>query len=128
MTTTITIALIITVTVVLIGWDIYVATNKTKGDTETEVIRGWSRLFPALPYSLGVVLGHFSADHVRIVDSFAVGLGICVAVGVVLIAWSVIVGMGKGSKALVRAHEFVSRRRYVPALVGYLFGGLFWGP
>ena len=87
-------------------------------------IWGWSRLFPTLPYALGAVLGHFIAGGFHIVESFAA----VIVVGLVLLAWSILVGLGKASTKLVRAHEFVSRRRYVPALLGFLVGGLFWGP
>lgn len=128
MTRSITVGLLITVTIVLIAWDIYVASNKTEGDTETEVLRSWSRLFPTLPYALGVVLGHFSADGFRLVEGFIEGLSFCISGGLLLLAWSIAVGMGYAHERLVRGHEFLSRRRYVPALLGYAAGGIFWGP
>ena len=55
---TITISILAAVTLLLIAWDIYVATNKQKGDTISEVVLGFARRHPVIPFALGVLMGH----------------------------------------------------------------------
>jgi hypothetical protein len=58
--TFVTITMIITVTIVLIVWDIYVALNNipNRQDTISGVLMEWSKRFIALPYISGIVVGH----------------------------------------------------------------------
>lgn len=53
-----TIAILIVIAVLLIAWDIYVATNKKKGDTISEVTLDFARRHPVIPFLLGVLCGH----------------------------------------------------------------------
>ncbi len=53
-----TIGLLIFVTVLLIGWDIYVFTNETAGDTISEVLWEAGRRWWSLPFAFGFLMGH----------------------------------------------------------------------
>jgi hypothetical protein len=54
----VTISILITVAVLLIGWDIYVAISPPSGDTISEVILGFSRKHPVVGFAFGVLMGH----------------------------------------------------------------------
>jgi hypothetical protein len=54
----ITIALMAVATVLLVVWDIYVATNREPGDTISEILLGWARRIAFIPYAAGVISGH----------------------------------------------------------------------
>lgn len=54
-----TIAILLGITALLIGWDIYVALTPQKGDTISEVIRDWAFAHPVIPFALGVLCGHW---------------------------------------------------------------------
>lgn len=58
MTRPITIAILAAVTLLLIVWDIYAATNKDKRDTISVVLLDFARRRPVLPFALGVIMGH----------------------------------------------------------------------
>lgn len=53
-----TIGILAGVTVLLIAWDIYAAANKERGDTISEVVLGFARRHPVIPFLLGVLAGH----------------------------------------------------------------------
>jgi uncharacterized membrane protein len=44
--------------VLLIGWDIVVAVNKIPGDTISEIVLGYARSSPIIPFAFGVLMGH----------------------------------------------------------------------
>lgn len=53
-----TIGILLFVTFGLIAWDIYVATNREKRDTISVVMLDTARKHPAIPFLLGVIMGH----------------------------------------------------------------------
>ena len=53
-----TIGILVGVTLLLIVWDVYAATNKERGDTISEVVLGFARRHPVIPFLLGVLMGH----------------------------------------------------------------------
>jgi len=53
-----TIAILAGVSLLLIVWDIYAATNKERGDTISEVVLDFARRHPVIPFLLGVLMGH----------------------------------------------------------------------
>lgn len=53
-----TILILIVMTALLVVWDILAASNKTPGDTITEVIRDVSHRWPILPFAAGLLCGH----------------------------------------------------------------------
>ena len=55
----VTIAMMIFVTVVVIGWDIFVATNQVAGDTVSELQIWAGQRFLLLPHAWGTLMGHF---------------------------------------------------------------------
>jgi hypothetical protein len=57
-TRTATVWILIAITIVLIVWDIWVAVEPTDGDTISEVVLGWARRTPALPFAVGFLCGH----------------------------------------------------------------------
>jgi hypothetical protein len=125
-TRAITIGLILFTVTALVIWDIYVATNKEEGDTESEVIRDWSR-YPALPYGLGALLGHWTLVGFRILESGFHGLFAVLGIGALLLAWSLLVQFHITRGAAARLHAYIARRRYLPAIFGYVTGGFLWG-
>lgn len=56
----ITIAILLAVTLVLVLWDIwvYVIQPEYGGGTISEVVLGFARRHPVLPFAIGVVCGH----------------------------------------------------------------------
>jgi len=60
----ITIGILVTLALLLIGWDIFVAANDTKGDTISEVFLYFSK-HPVLPFAAGVVMGHLCWPQYR---------------------------------------------------------------
>lgn len=56
-----TILIIVGVTVALIIYDIAIAYTK-KDRTITQVIQKYSKEYPAIPFALGFLMGHFFAD------------------------------------------------------------------
>lgn len=55
----VTTTLIAVTIVVWVLWDLYVALNGHRGDTESEVIRTFSNRHFAFPLIIGIVMGHF---------------------------------------------------------------------
>lgn len=53
-----TIGLLVGVTALLIGWDVYVALTPQRGDTISEVVLSWAKQRPVIPFGLGVLMGH----------------------------------------------------------------------
>jgi len=53
-----TIGILVGVTLLLIAWDIYAAMNKKRDDTISEVVLGFARRHPVIPFLLGVLAGH----------------------------------------------------------------------
>ena len=47
------------VTAIIIGFDIWLASNGVPGDTISVVIHKWAILAPFIPYVWGVLTGHF---------------------------------------------------------------------
>lgn len=54
----VTVGIVLGVVVLLIAWDLVVATNAVDGDTISEVVAGWSWRWSTVPYGVGVVAGH----------------------------------------------------------------------
>ena len=57
MTRKITISILVAVTALLIGWDIWAYVEPTRGDTISEVFLYFSQ-HPVLPFAFGVLAGH----------------------------------------------------------------------
>lgn len=57
----------VSVFVVIVGFDIVLAVNATKGDTFSEIIRDFSYRLAAIPWGTGLVMGHWfwSGNRVR---------------------------------------------------------------
>lgn len=53
-----TIGILAVVTILLIAWDVYAATNKERGDTISEVVLAFARRHPVIPFLMGVLMGH----------------------------------------------------------------------
>jgi hypothetical protein len=58
LTAKITACIIVGVTIGLIGWDIYVASDGIAGDTISEIMLKVAKDHPIVPFALGVVIGH----------------------------------------------------------------------
>ena len=50
--------LLVGVGALLVGWDIYVASNSINGDTISEITLAFARKHPVVPFALGVLMGH----------------------------------------------------------------------
>lgn len=50
--------LLLATAVILIGVDIYWASNRVPGDTISEVILAYARMHPVIPFAFGVLMGH----------------------------------------------------------------------
>lgn len=56
---TTTIVVLAVTAAVLVGWDVYVATNDEPGDTISELVYAWSTDHLLVPVAFGVLVGHF---------------------------------------------------------------------
>ena len=96
--------------------DVFLAKNRKPGDTWTEIIRDWSSRLLAVPFVLGVLLGHFfwpwSVARLPGVPGIAVVLGVAVS----LVALS-----------LRQGTVYPRREQFVAACSGIILGGVFWG-
>jgi uncharacterized membrane protein len=54
----ITVIVILTAIVALIGWDIYAVANSESGDTISHVVLAASLKRPAIPFAVGFICGH----------------------------------------------------------------------
>lgn len=108
----------------LIAYDIFVAANKEKGDTISEVVRDRIN-YPVIPFALGAILGHWTALGWRLLDSGLTGLFILLAIGGIMGLWSRRVS--DKNRPFKEAHNWLGDRPYVAAIAGYLLGALLWG-
>jgi hypothetical protein len=47
------------VIVLLVGaWDIYASSKGNAGQTVSDVMFGWAKMYPIMPLTIGVILGH----------------------------------------------------------------------
>ena len=122
----ITMALVVGTLIIWLVYDIFVASNKKLGDTESEVIRDYT-VYPVIPAAMGAVLGHWTILGYRIIDNSFSGLLILLGIGSVLILWSALAKNGKGGQSLINAHKYAEKRPYIPTIIGYALGGLLWG-
>jgi hypothetical protein len=53
-----TLIILAAVVVILVGWDIYAAFSKEKGDTISSLLLEWSSRKPVIALAIGVILGH----------------------------------------------------------------------
>jgi hypothetical protein len=99
--------------VVLIGWDIFAATNKTKGDTESEIVfmLAVTQGHWGIATALGGIVGHFVSQQRRQMHLLAsVGYGLCICGGFELLGQ--LSGFRHGAA--------------VSSLVGFIYGYIFW--
>jgi hypothetical protein len=54
----ITTGIMVAAIVVLVIWDIYVATNPIPGDTISEITLNFARHHPVIPLIIGIIVGH----------------------------------------------------------------------
>lgn len=69
-----TVAILLAVVAILIGWDIYVAVSESAvapgaGGTISEVTLAFAQHHPVLPFLIGVVCGHLLWPQVRKPDA-----------------------------------------------------------
>ena len=126
---------IIATVAIWIIWDIVVATNRRRGDTESEVIRDYT-IYPILPAALGTVCGHWTLLGHSLFEDWT-GFWILLGIGALLVLWSALVvyEIRKNKRfnpdykrsILRKAHGWVSKRAYIPFASGYLLGAFLWG-
>jgi hypothetical protein len=58
MTKKITITILIAVTALVVGWDIYAAINSATGDTVSELLGALATKHMTLPFAIGFISGH----------------------------------------------------------------------
>lgn len=51
--------LMLSVTAVLLAWDVVAATNSTRGDTISEQLTAAAHRWPILPFLFGMLIGHW---------------------------------------------------------------------
>jgi hypothetical protein len=54
----ITSGILIAVTIGLIVWDIFMATNPIQGDTISEIVLNFAFSNPSIPFAFGCLMGH----------------------------------------------------------------------
>jgi len=110
--------------VILIGWDIYLATNSQTGDTISEVVQFWSMRHPIFAYAYGILGGHFFWPGPSFVTVHTTGwqnLGIILCTGVIVVILDLI-HLKTGWFAI----SFVERWPVVIMLVAVPIGHIFW--
>jgi len=86
--------LMVSAALVLIAWDVVVATTPPKGDTMSEVLLGWAWQWSILPFGWGVIAGHLFWTVDRVVykwERIAILWGILIAILLLDVAIPVIV-------------------------------------
>jgi hypothetical protein len=72
MSNTVTLMIMVSAFVMLVGFDIWFATDAKKGNTYSENIRKWGRLWPPFKlifcFALGLLAGHFFWSPVEYVN------------------------------------------------------------
>ena len=101
---------------ILLGIDVYLATNNVPGDTWSQLLRRWGEGTPLIAWTCGVLMGHWFHP-----DSWKPLLGQPTSV-MILIWFTVTLGIiGLGFRAI--GHPLPSWMVLLPA---FLAGGLFW--
>ena len=112
----ITIALLILILSVLIGWDIVVASNSQQGDTFTEVIQQGASRYLGIAYAFGAFTGHLFWPRNRSSSR--------------LVYWGSFAALILSAGALLWFHEFARKiffdHTIVAVLVGLPMGVLLW--
>lgn len=86
----IVIAIGLTLVAALIGIDIYLAADSVKGNTWSEIIRMWAKYTPLVPWTIGVLTGHFFHPF----DNFRAVLGQPASIAVLIWLTGVVGIMG----------------------------------
>ena len=110
---------------VWLAWDIFVASNSTPGDTESEITRDYT-IYPALPALLGGLLGHWTFWEVRLGPDPWGMIG-CILCIFLLIGWSALTKNNMGPQTLINIHMFASRHPVLVVATSYIIGGVLWG-
>jgi hypothetical protein len=101
----------------IIGLDVWLALDSTKGNTWSEIIRTWSRKTLLLPWAWGVLAGHwfhwFDARIMERPGSIVLLLWTTIAIGIV----STIPAINGSYSALLAT-----------LVMGFLSGAFFWSP
>lgn len=53
-----TLIILASVIVILVGWDIYAAFSKEQGDTISSLVLAWSSRKPIIALAVGIIIGH----------------------------------------------------------------------
>jgi hypothetical protein len=93
-------------------WDIYVASNRRSGDTESEVIRDFALKHPSFALAVGVLMGHFFWNVTEPIASWRSTVGLPVLGALAL----TIDLLGKTPRV----------SSVVPCLIGIVLGRLLW--
>lgn len=102
----ITIAIMIVVIAIVVGWDLVVAVNSIKGDTISEIIQKISYEHPVVPLIFGTLGSHFFWAGKPLFDHYSrylilIGIGIATAIaGIWTVSicplWPILIGIPLG--------------------------------
>lgn len=92
MSVKIVIAIGLILVAMLIGIDIYLATDSVKGNTWSEIIRMWSKHTTLVPWLMGILTGHFLHPY----DNFRAVLGQPASIAVLLWLTGIVGILGLG--------------------------------
>lgn len=98
-------------TVVILGYDVIVATNEAKGDTISELTLSFSWRWSIIPWSWGVVVGHLTWPVKELQHKWYKIYGLW-AISAVLL--------------LINILDLVQIIAVVPAILGFLAGHFLW--
>lgn len=100
---------------ILVGLDVYFATDKVPHNTWSEIIRHWAKHAPLVPYICGVLSGHFFHPNTKSI----LGQPHSIALLIWTACFIGVVGLGL-------YHNGISPPLWLVFLLGCVAGALLW--
>lgn len=107
----ITSIVIIVVSILVIIFDIYLATNKHAGDTISDVLLGWAYKVSIVPYLAGILMGHLFIPRKKTIKMKHIT------------RISILGGVGLSTLILMIASWY---HPSIPLIIGIAAGAIFW--
>ena len=109
------------VTVALIGWDIYVATNTLEGDTISEIMLLFAQKRMIVPMFFGVLMGHWFWPRAYRLVPWQWTIGVLCGVTLLVVGWDIIDHHWNS-----RVYDFLVKWPILIVTAGTFIGHFFW--
>lgn len=125
----ITIGIVLITLTIWLAWDIFVASNKTMGDTITEVVRQYSKHSLLIPAMIGIVfIGHFYIIRPWDLSGWVV-VGTLLGIGLIWLGFDLeYIIRGKQSfQHNSNVLGFIRNYPIIVVVIHSIIGGVVWG-